>query len=689
MAREQPLAILDPLRRLINRQTGSSLTDAQLLENFVAHRDEPSFEVLVWRHGAMVLGVCKRVLRDSHEAEDAFQATFLVFARKAGSVGRGEVVAAWLYKVAYRIALRLRASAAKRPTPGELADDLPAPEPAGDAEWRELRPVLDDEIAQLPEKYRAPFVLCYLEGRTNEEAAAQLGCPKGTILSRLSRGREWLRTRLARRGVALTTTALALTLSQNAASASVPAALVPSTVGAALPFAAGTVAAELVPTHVVALAEGVLKTMTLIKLKIASAVLALALVGSGIAWAATGGEGDSPVRPEPVAAAAPNAPAPITPATEANAAAPAEGQREGQRDRPAAATPGLVGKVAAVAKDGKSFTVETPAAERGGEPTKTEVKFGAKAAVTYNGVGLNGAKPTEGYHAQVWFEANSKDVAATVTFGAGDGGRRGPDVTGVVVNGKDNKSVTLEGRPMERGAEPPKQAIPFDDKTVLVFSNVGKDEAKITAGYTASVWLGEDGKTATKVQFTGTGEPGRRDEKRPDTMGKVTKTDGKTLVIEAPAGRGEEPTKTTITLDDKTTMLFNNVPADGAKIVPDMQAHVWLTEGSKDTAAKVIFVGTVPERWATVSGKVADVLETDMAGMMIVIEQPLAARGEEPKRTKIKLTDKTRVVFFGVGPGEAKPAVGMDVVVRLLDGSTDTAAQATFGKAAERGGRDR
>ena len=193
MAREQPPALLDPLRRLITRQTGSSLTDAELLDNFVSRRDEASFEVLVWRHGAMVLAVCNRVLRDAYEAEDAFQATFLVLARKAGSIGRGEVVAAWLYQVAYRIALRLRAAAAKRTPSGEATDELAAPEPTGDADWRDLRPVLDDEIARLPEKYRAPFVLCYLEGRTNEEAAAQLGCPKGTVLSRLSRGRDRLR----------------------------------------------------------------------------------------------------------------------------------------------------------------------------------------------------------------------------------------------------------------------------------------------------------------------------------------------------------------------------------------------------------------------------------------------------------------------------------------------------------------
>jgi RNA polymerase sigma factor (sigma-70 family) len=203
MDRDQVPTLLDPIRRLIGGEGGCALTDAELLERFVASADASSFEVLIWRHGAMVLGLCRRILRDRHEAEDAFQATFLVFARKAGSIGQRRAVGCWLYKVAYRIALRLRASAAKRPTTAEAADDLPGLESADDGDWRDLRPVLDEEIARLPEKYRAAFVLCYLEGRTNEEAAIQLGCPKGTILSRLARGREWLRSRLTRRGVAL------------------------------------------------------------------------------------------------------------------------------------------------------------------------------------------------------------------------------------------------------------------------------------------------------------------------------------------------------------------------------------------------------------------------------------------------------------------------------------------------------
>src|SRR5262249_39477243 len=146
--------------------------------------------------------LCQRILRDSHEAEDAFQATFLVLARKAGSIGKREAVASWLYKVAYRVALRLRARAARHGGLEEVVDELPGRDVADDIDTRDLRPVLDEEIARLPEKYRAPLVLCYLQGHTNAEAAEQLRCPKGTILSRLARGRQRLRSRLARRGLA-------------------------------------------------------------------------------------------------------------------------------------------------------------------------------------------------------------------------------------------------------------------------------------------------------------------------------------------------------------------------------------------------------------------------------------------------------------------------------------------------------
>src|SRR6202453_129126 len=227
MADGQLRAVIGQLRRLIGGQGGSTLTDSQLLDAFVARRDEAAFEVLVWRHGTMVFNLCRRILHDAHQAEDAFQATFLVFVRKASSIGKRESLGSWLYKVAFRIACRARARSAKN-VPGVAdVDGLSAgTAPDEDVVWRDLKPVLDEEINRLPEKFRAPFVLCHLQGHTNEEAAQMLGCPKGTILSRLARGREKLRSRLARRGVALSAAWLTLHLSSSAASAAVPAGLV-------------------------------------------------------------------------------------------------------------------------------------------------------------------------------------------------------------------------------------------------------------------------------------------------------------------------------------------------------------------------------------------------------------------------------------------------------------------------------
>src|SRR6185503_9073888 len=159
MARETATAILDPLRRLITRQNGSALSDAQLLEHFVNRHDEPSFEVLVWRHGAMVLAVCRRILRDAHEAEDAFQAAFLVLARNAASVRERAALGGWLHGVAYRVAARARA-ARNRVAESRACRSAADPGPADAMARSELRAVLDEELHRLPDKYRLPLVLC-------------------------------------------------------------------------------------------------------------------------------------------------------------------------------------------------------------------------------------------------------------------------------------------------------------------------------------------------------------------------------------------------------------------------------------------------------------------------------------------------------------------------------------------------
>jgi RND family efflux transporter MFP subunit len=257
-------------------------TDGQLLDRYVSQRDEAAFELLLWRHGTMVLNVCRRVLHDQHDAEDAFQATFLAFVRKARSIVRREAVAGWLYRVAFRVAVEAREKAHKTCVRELIGAEEPAMEPSQEADWHELRPVLDEELNRLPERLRLPLVLCYLEGKTNEEAARQLGCPPGTIFSRLARGREMLRRRLISRGLVLSTSGLTIMLTQNSVSATASALLISPTLKAALLFASAQSAAGTAPARVIELAEGVLRAMCMTKLKLVTAlflVLGVLLAG--------------------------------------------------------------------------------------------------------------------------------------------------------------------------------------------------------------------------------------------------------------------------------------------------------------------------------------------------------------------------------------------------------------------------
>jgi RNA polymerase sigma factor (sigma-70 family) len=285
MANAQLSPILRLLRQIRSAGGAAEPSDGQLLERFAQQRDEAAFATLLRRHGPMVLSTCRRLLRNEHDAEDAFQATFLVLVRKAGSLGQPELLGNWLYGVAYRTAVRTRAGESRRRARERplVEQDLPAAEQVADFVWRDLWPVLDEEVHRLPDKYRVPFVLCYLEGKTNEEAARQLGCPLGTVLSRLARARERLRTRLTGRGLTLSAGLLAALLSSNA-SATMPTALINTTLQAALLTAANQAAAAgMISAPVAALTKGVLQAMFVTKLKIAAAVLlAVSVVGSGV-----------------------------------------------------------------------------------------------------------------------------------------------------------------------------------------------------------------------------------------------------------------------------------------------------------------------------------------------------------------------------------------------------------------------
>jgi RNA polymerase sigma factor (sigma-70 family) len=250
------------------------MTDGQLLDSFLTQRDHDAFAALVRRHGPMVWGVCRRLLTNYHDAEDAFQAVFLVLVRKAATVEPREMVANWLYGVAYRTALKARSVAAKRKKREKQVVEMPESAVADLEVWHDLQPLLDQELNCLPDKYRAPMVLCDLEGKTRKEAARQLGWPEGTVAGRLATARKFLAKRLARRDTTLSGGALATVLSTKAASASVPPSVVSSTIKAATLVAVGQAAAtEVISAKVAALTEGVMKAMLMSKLKTASAVI--------------------------------------------------------------------------------------------------------------------------------------------------------------------------------------------------------------------------------------------------------------------------------------------------------------------------------------------------------------------------------------------------------------------------------
>ncbi|OJW05744.1 MAG: hypothetical protein BGO49_26955 [Planctomycetales bacterium 71-10] len=270
-------AIVQGLERLLSRGVDPS-RDGDLLARFRAEGDQAAFEALVMRHGPMVRGVCRRLLRDDHDADDAFQATFLVLARKGAGLRDPDRLGPWLYGVASRVAAKARVRSARHQA-RPLTDDLPAREDAR-AEWSDVLPILDAELARLPSAQRDVLVACLLQGSSEQEAARAFACPVGTIKSRLSRAKEALRSRLVRRGIA-PATALAAASSPGATASPVSAPLLRATLSLVAAPAA-------IPRSVAALTSGVAPTMLSKILAPAAAVVGgLAVVGlSAVAWTA-------------------------------------------------------------------------------------------------------------------------------------------------------------------------------------------------------------------------------------------------------------------------------------------------------------------------------------------------------------------------------------------------------------------
>jgi RNA polymerase sigma factor (sigma-70 family) len=274
--------MLHQIRDAVARERAGGQTDGELLRAFLDAKDQAAFSALVKRHGPLVLAACRRVWYQPQDAEDAFQATFLVLAQKAASLRSKESLAGWLYKVARHMAMNARRAAARRRKHEEQARAAPTTTPAWNAAWREVQGILDDEIARLPDKYREAFLLCCVEGRSRSEAARQLGLKEGTVWSRVAEARKRLQTRLARRGVALGAVLAAAGLGEGLR-ASVPVSLAASTATAVERVVSGKALGDVVAAQVAGLVQGVNKAV-LVKKGVGAAILLLTLgVGLGVA----------------------------------------------------------------------------------------------------------------------------------------------------------------------------------------------------------------------------------------------------------------------------------------------------------------------------------------------------------------------------------------------------------------------
>jgi RNA polymerase sigma factor (sigma-70 family) len=414
MASAQLSRVLRHMRRAALLSETAAQTDGDLLSRYLTERDEAAFESLLKRHGAMVLGVCRRILRNEADAQDAFQATFLVFVRKAASIQPRAMVGNWLYGVARTTSLRARTMNRQREAKTRLATPRLDGGPHDQAQI-DLNDFLDQELSRIPDKYRAPVVLCGLEGRSLKEAAQQLDCPAGTVASRLARGRDLLAKRLAQQGLALSGAGLALALAREASAASLPTALFASTAQMASVLVAGqSLAAGSVSAKVLILTEGAVRTMFFSKMQwLTVACLSLSLAGAGgalVTYQAFGAE-QRALRQQAT-----------SPAAEKKPEQPQSDKPKAEKSKSEERTYGYLGVMLAGDEDGGRVLVhevfpDSPAAKAGIQADDVILKVGDKeakdphAAVSV----LKATKP--GDKLTVRFKRGEKEMDVTITLG--------------------------------------------------------------------------------------------------------------------------------------------------------------------------------------------------------------------------------------------------------------------------------
>lgn len=642
-------------------ETQQATTDGDLLRAFVAERDELVFAEIVARHGGMVLGVCRRVAGDRHDAEDAFQATFLVLAAKAAKVRPPEMLGAWLYGVAYRTAQKARCNAARRRDGERRAAAMNTTQTTLDQHWDELRPVLDEEVNRLPARYRAAIVACDLEGKGRQDAAEELRVNPGTLSSRLARGRELLAARLMRRGVALSAGALAGLLASNAATAAPAAGLVSATVSAGVAMSAtgGMLAAGTVSAKAAVLSEGVMRAMFMSKAKIVvGLVIAAALGGTGIGMVTRIALGAD------------------KPKVAKNDAAPAKGDKKGDFVKP-----DLSGPVVDVSADGKQVTLQTAKATKNDVGATTVIKLPDASKVTYSAITAAGDKPVEGYDAQVWLEAGSTDRAKRVAFMGRENFKsinRSADAQGLVTNvSPDGKQFSVETPSKEKGVDPQAMTVNITPATDLRFAAITTGGARMQEGQSAQVWFDPAAReNAGIVRLTGQA-PGTKKgdgEKNADVSGPVVavSADGKTISLEGKAtAKGEDPPRTEVKLADSTQVIYNGVGQDGAQPTAGYAAQAWVENG---VAKRVVFNAYPKEPGPDISSRVVNV---SADGRVITVETPSKVKGEGAGQKEIVI-EGAKVVYMGVHAGEAKPTEGYEARIWLEKDAPGAAARVMF-----------
>jgi len=656
-------ATLDSIRPIFEppADAARNIPTAALLRDFLAHRDEVAFAELVRRHGAMVLGVCRRVTGNAHDADDAFQATFLVLAKKAHTVRPAEQLGAWLFGVACRTAQKARANAARhREGERRFAQMNPVPvsddSHTRDSQWNDLRPVLDEELNRLPARYRAAIVACDLEGKSRRDAAIDLAINEGTLSSRLSRGREILAARLTRRGIALSAAAIASLLTSNAATAAPAATLIASTTSAAMSFAtSGTLAAGIVSAKATILSEGVLHAMFISKAKIvASLIVAAALTGTGVivvTQIALADKGDKP----------------------AKVAQPDNlGGKGGKADY---VKPDLAGTITEISADGKQITLQTSKGGKGEPAAAGAFQLAADTDITFSGIAAGGDVAAAGYQAQVWLEPNSKDRAARVSF---SGQQSTKDNRPIGASGKitavsiDGKRLTIASRAQgekggkgEKAGEPMPVEVALTPATQLTFSGVTTGGAVIEQGHDAQVIFDPNAAgTAAAVRITGpeAGAMKGAGLGEVDLTGKVVAVaaDGKSVTLES------RPELKQPKIDKGAAAEGKPAKGEGKPAKGDALPEGKPAKGEAVPEAKPAKGDVLPE---AKPAKGEGLPEAKPLKGEAIAPEPKQAKVEIPaQKIDVAIGAATKVVYFGVAPGGAAPTEGYRASV-WLDGA--------------------